>query len=132
MISITYLNFPFAKVKDKTSFFKENVKEVRQFNSIYQAAKLLLGVPAHRIDIEVAEGKRIYKLDFLYPEPNRSDIIGTLFYIPEERRLDIYDSSRGQTPLIQVVGRHIVYKGFSIFMERLGLDTIFKPLINLI
>jgi hypothetical protein len=131
MLPINYNGLNFALVKDKANFLKETSKEVRVVGNLYYASKISLGVPADRVNLYAAEGSRIYKIEYLSPNPNK-ELIGYAIYIPSERRLDIYNAPDTRTPLLQVAGKKVMFKNYSQFLDRLGLDNLFKPLINLL
>ena len=131
MLPLVYVNCQFAKVASKTSFFKENLKESRQVKELYQTSKLLLGLSADRVEINVGQDQRFYRFDFMNQDASKS-IIGWMFYIPDQRRLDIYSSTDPNLPLIQAVGKKVVFKNYSIFLDRLGFDNLFKRLFSIL
>lgn len=126
MLIPIYNNYPFALVTDKVSFFKENTKEIRTLKALDQVSRVVLGIPSDRVTVFAAEGARIYKLVFLSTDPNKIPF-GQAYYIPEQKRIDIYD---GTTLLLQAVGKNIVWKGYSMFMDRLGIDKLMSRFLN--
>lgn len=126
MLPTIYDNFPFAIVTDKVSFFKENTKEIRTLKALDQVSRVVLGIPSDRILIFAAEGARMYKLVFQSPDPRKIPF-GQAYYIPGEKRIDIYD---GPSLILQAVGKNVVWKGYSMFMDRLGIDKLMIRFLN--
>ena len=135
MLPLTYTGLSYALVKDEIGFLKENRKDMISLRELYQAIKLLFNLPAHKVEIYVSEGQRIYRFDVLDTKPSKSNIVGRLYYLPEQRRLDIFDmsSSGGDlTPLVQVVGKKVMFKSYSMFLDMVELEKLFKPLIGIL
>ncbi len=126
MLAPVYNSFPFAVVVDKVSFLKENTKEIRIVKSLDQTARALFKIPSDRVMIYAAEGARIYKLVFLSPDPNKIPF-GQAYYLPQEKRIDLYD---GNNLIIQAIGKNIVWQGYSMFIDRLGIDKLMSRFLN--
>ena len=122
-----YLQFPFAAVTNTTEFFKSKLKEMGKVKSLYQTIRLIFGISSDRVKIYVAEGKRYYQFD-IHDQNIEKHLLGRIYYLPEERRLDIYDSGNLAIPLIQAVGKNIVFKNYSVFLDHLGFDKLFARL----
>lgn len=126
MLIPIYNNYPFAVVTDKVSFLKENTKEIRIVKALDQVARVVFRIPSDRVIIYAAEGARIYKLVFLSPDPDKIPF-GQAYYIPQEKRIDIYD---GGNLLLQSIGKNIMYKGYSMFMDRLEIDKLMSRFLS--
>ena len=111
MLPLVYNGVNFAIVQDRADFLKETSKEVRIVGNLFYAAKISLGVPVDRINIYVAEGSRMYKLEFLSPNPTK-ELIGQAIFIPGDRRLDIFNAPDMQVPLMQVVAKKVLFKNY--------------------
>ena len=118
-------------VKDKQSFFKERLKEMRQIKELHQSSQLLLGLPADRVVIYVGEGYPVYRFDFHNLDVEKT-LLGRMYFIPQEHRLDIYSSDQPNVPMLQATGKKVVFKNYSAFLDRLGLDTLFRRFLNII
>lgn len=126
MLIPIYNNYPFAVVTDKVSFLKENTKEIRIVKALDQVARVVFRIPSDRVIIYAAEGARIYKLVFLSPDPDKIPF-GQAYYIPQEKRIDIYD---GGNLLLQSIGKNIMYKGYSMFMDRLEINKLMSRFLS--
>ncbi len=130
---LVYVNFEFAEIKNLGDFLKTNgAKESAKVKSLYENLKNILNLPESRVRINIAQGERIYRLDIL-GSTVRKEIVGQLFYIPEQKRLDIFDSIMSPTiPFIQFIGKKIMYMNYSPFLGLFGVEQLFKKLTNII
>lgn len=130
MLPINYNMYPFALVQDLGDFFKTNLPEMTKVKGILEACKLMLNLPPKKISLEVAEGQRFYKYTFF--SPGIHDIpLGWIVYVPQNRQLDVWLPDM-PAPLAQWKGKKIEFKNYPILYDRLGFDSLFDRVINLI
>lgn len=130
MLSLNYNNLQYSVVVKNTDLFKEKLPEIPKIKSIVDALRLLFNIPQDRIKIQVAEGERIYKIILQMSNVHKS-IIGWFVYIPEQRRLDLYDASNPEIPYIQWSNRKTVFKNYSVLLDLLKLDKLLNKVVIL-
>jgi hypothetical protein len=123
MLPLVYNAAQYGIVQKPNDLFRElgTSSESIKVKQLYDAAKLIFGVSS--IQIEIAQGESIYKysvLDGTY----QKNIIGYFFYMPKTRRLDIWVSGE-LMPLIQFKGKSVVFKNYSAFLDKIGLEKLF-------
>lgn len=130
MENTSYVILNFSEVIDTADFFRTSgLKEIPKIRSIIDSAKMLFKVPGNAIKIYVAEGKRIYKIVF-YKSTLDKVPFAWLVYLPESRRMDLYDSTNPTVPLIQWKNKRPVFKNFTGLLDIIGVDTMFSRLIT--
>lgn len=131
MLSINYNNLVFSVVKNKGDFFKNtSLPEVGKIRSMVESIKLLFNLPPDRIGIFVAEGQRVYKITMQTPDIHRA-VLGHFTYLPLEGRIDLYTSDNLMIPFIQWKNKKPVFKSYSAFLDRVGLDKMFDKVVKL-
>lgn len=130
MLNLNYNNLIFSIVKDKGDFFKTNLPEIGKIRSMVESIKLLLNIPPNRIDIYVAEGKRVYKIVMKSPDIHKT-ILGNFSYLPLDDRIDLYTSENLMIPFIQWKNKKPIFKSYSMFLDRVGVDKLFDRVIKL-
>jgi hypothetical protein len=88
-------------------------------------AKLLLTIPEDRIVLEVAQGERFYRINFQSNDVNKT-VFGYLVYLPEMKRVDIYDQSG---LLLQYQNKKIVFENCSYLLSRAKVSELFKSIV---
>lgn len=126
MLSTDYFNYPYAEVNKGIDtllavqgFLNAGVSKAKQ---ILISLKQLYGANSTRLF--VAEGKDIYKISIL----QNGFEIGNVYYMPGERRLDIWDSYNSGGPLFQFRGKNAVYSGCSPLMAGAGAEKLWQKL----
>jgi len=115
----------FSTVVDKPDFYKSKFQEVKHIKSMIDKAKLLLTIPEDRILLEVAQGERIYKINFQSNDVNKS-VFGYLIYIPEMKRIDIYDQTG---LLLQYQNKKVIFENCSYLLSRAKVSDLFKSIV---
>lgn len=128
MLRLSYQGLPFAEVKNVTGFFKDEThKNALKVKSIYDNIKILFGL--NTLTMLIAEGVDVYKY-VIRSQDHRKTPLGEIIYIPDERRLDIWDG--GMYPLVQFKGKVIAHKGYTALLDMAKLDRLFEKLTNLL
>lgn len=130
MLNIMYQNLNYSIVKDRADFFKSPLAEMPYVRSLFDSIKILFGINDNKITLEVStDNSRVYKYSIFNPTINNM-IIGCIFYLPLQKRLDIYTLDNFKLPLIQYRDKKIVYKNYNIFFDRVGFSKLFDKLLN--
>ena len=127
-ISFEYLIYGYLLVSDKQDFFRSTNPEISKLRTILSSCSNLFKVPQSNISIEVSNnevGNRVYKLNV---NNRRDGLICTLYYIPGQGRIDIFDQDLS-SPLIAWKNRRCVWKNYSKLLMVLNFDKLFQPLI---
>lgn len=131
MLSLNYNYLTYAGVSrfaDLISGISPKEEGVK-VNSLYTTVKSMFGVS--NIILNVAQERNVYKFNIM-DQATKKYLIGYIVYIPDERRIDIWDSSNPGMPLIQFQGKKIVHQGYSELMQCIKLDTLFVRLLNIL
>lgn len=131
MLDINYNNLTYALVVDKADFYKKNLPEIRKIKSIEDSIKLMLNIPGNRVNIFVSQEQRVYKIAMLTPDIHKA-VMGHFVYLPLQKRIDLYTSENLLIPLIQWKEKKVIFKNYSILMDRLGFDKLFSRVINIL
>jgi len=132
MLPIQYQQLAFSVVQDLSNFYKSsNLPEVLKLKSVSDGIKLLFGLPQSSLLTEVAEEARVYKITLLTPDVHKNPF-GYFVYMPEQKRIDIYQMETPYIPLMQWKGKKLLFKGYSMFLDKAGIDKLFEKLINVI
>ena len=131
MLPVNYNMYPFALVEDLGDFFRTNLPEMPKVKGILEASKLMLDLPPKKIQLQVAEGARCYKYIFLTPGIHNIPL-GWIVYVPQNRQLDVYLSDSPNFPIIQWKGKKVEFKNYPSLYDRLGFDTLFDKVVNII
>lgn len=130
MLNIMYQNLNYSIVKDRADFFKSPLAEMIYVRSLFDSIKILFGINDNKITLGVStDNSRVYKYSIFNPTVNNM-IIGCIFYLPLQKRLDIYTLDNFKLPLIQYRDKKIVYKNYNIFFDRVGFSKLFDKLLN--
>ena len=131
MLPIGYQSFSFAQVTNLANFYKGGQPEMPKLKLIVENIKLLFKLPGTCVLVEVAEGKRVYRIRMILPGVHKTPL-GYFVYIPGERRLDAYSAENPGSPLIQWKQKRVVYSGCPSLLERVGVSSLFNNLINVL
>lgn len=128
-LQTNYLDFGYSVVSDIQDFYKTGLTEIPSIRSLISGCSRLFRIPQRNISLAISrnEGKdKIYRLGL---EDSEKGIIGIVYYIPKEKRLDIYDMDP-RIPLMVWKNKKCVWKNCSDLLERLNLEKLFQPLIS--
>lgn len=131
LLDITYNKLQFAEIKDPVNFFKTGAPGVMiPLRTLYNNTKLLWNLGSDQVLLSVAQGQNIYRITLL--SKNKRTVFGSLIYIPELKRLDLYTSESPTVPLIQWKGQKVMYKTYPYLLDSLGLDKMFSRIIAIL
>ena len=122
-LKINLTNIPItSRIKYLTNPNLVNVKQM------YELIKTTLQVTDKNIILEVSEKDSVYK----FVIGSKVSPVGTFFYMPGLLRLDIYSPENLLSPFIQLKNKKVVGKGYSLFLDKLGIDKLFNRFMGLL
>ena len=130
MLPLNYLYNNFAIVENLADFYKNKLPEMPRVKAIVENTKLLFKLPQNCLSVQVAEGQRVYKIVMLENNVQKYPF-GYFVYIPQQKRFDVF-KIEDQLPLLQWKNKKLVYSGCSGLLDRAGVDTLFKKIINVL
>lgn len=128
-LNFDYITLGYSQITDIQDFYKTKLPEIPNIRSLIGGCSRLFKIPQRNISLAISrnEGKdKIYRLGL---ENSGKEVIGIIYYIPSERRLDIYDTDP-RIPLVVWKNKRCVWKNYSELLGKLGLEKLFQPLIS--
>lgn len=126
-LSFDYLSYGYMVVSNKQDFFKTNLVEISKLKVLLNSCSTLFKIPQKDISIAISKtDSKVYRLGI---EDKKLGIIGLLYYIPEERRLDVYDSDP-RVPLFSWKNKKCIWKNCSNLLGKLNIEKLFQSLIS--
>ena len=129
MLSLNYLEIPYAEIKDINSFYRELLPEIPKIRSFVNTLRLVFSLPLSCIQLFVGQGERFYRIVM---RDSKKNIFGWFYILPLENRVDLYDSSSSDIPIIQWKNRKAVTKNYNQTFINIGIEKSFSRLINTI
>lgn len=124
-----YDSYKFSIVTNFNDFFKSSLPEMRSIRSIHNNIKILLNLPTDRVQIYVAEGKRIYKFIMITPDVSKT-ILGWIYYTPLEKKIDLFLPETPSIPFMQWKEKKLTFKNYTGLLDRVGIDKLFNKIVN--
>lgn len=125
--NLDYLNYGYMVVSDKQDFFKTNLVEITKLKVLLNSCSTLFKIPQKDISVAVSKtDDKVYRIGI---EDRKLGVIGLLYYIPKERRLDLYDSDP-RVPLMSWKNKKCIWKNYSNLLGKLNIDKLFQSLIS--
>lgn len=129
MINNDYLQSQVSPIKDRNDFFKSGIKGATTLRNLCSVCRRIFIVPDTSIKLSVIGDSGIYRID-IYDGSIRKTLIGRIYYIPNKRRLDIYDSDTS-IPLVAWKSKKCIWKNYSELLQKVNLENLFLPLVSL-
>lgn len=130
MLSTRYNYSNFALILDVADFYRGSLKEISKVRSIVDSVKMLFHIPGNAIKLYVAEGERIYKVEF-YSSSLDKFPLGWIVYLPLEDRLDLYDSTISTAmPYVQWKNKKPVFKNFAGLLDVVHVERLFDSIVK--
>lgn len=129
-LNYDYLTYGFMEISDLQDFYKTNLPEIPKLRTLIGGCSRLFKVHSRNISVAISKtenSNKVYRLG-IYSQ-DKTTVLGLIYYIPEEGRIDVYDSNP-RIPLVCWKNKRCVWKNFSELLQRLGLEKIFQPLIT--
>jgi hypothetical protein len=129
MISLRYLGLPTQPVKDKNDFFKSGVTGVSAVRGLCSTARRLFVVPDSCIFLSVVGDGDGFMIEVVTADVNKR-LLGKIYYLPGEKRLDVYDAADTGIPLVAWQNKKVAYRNFSELLQKVNMENLFLPLLN--
>ena len=129
MLSLDYLKLSFADISDLNSFYRERLPEIPKIKSFINTLRLMYSLPPSRIQVQVGEGSRVYKIIM---KDNKKNIFGWFVLIPLETRVDLFDYSSPEVPIIQWKNKKAITKNYNQVLINAKIEKVFDRIIGLI
>lgn len=129
MLPINYGLLVYAEVNKPAELFRDmgNNTESGKVRSLFDSAKSVFGITS--VNFYISKESGVYKFVILSGPVRNRQIVGELYYIPKDRRLDIWTA--GDTvPILQFKGKGVVFRNYSEFYEKLGFVKLFERLTS--
>ena len=121
-IGFSYLSLPQKYVENKEDFFRSGIAEVSKVRNLMTTCQRLFIANSKTTDLYLL-GNDVYKI-LVY---DHKQLIATLYYLPKEYRLDLFDES--DKPMFVWVSKKCVYKSIPEFLSRVKAESLFLPLL---
>lgn len=129
MLNLNYLTISFAEVPDMNSFYRERLPEIPKIRSFINTLRLMFSLPPSRIQLLVGQGSRVYKIIM---KDTKKNSFGWFILIPTENRVDLFDYSNPEIPIIQWKNKKAVTKNYDQVLINAGIEKVFDRIIGLI
>ena len=129
MLDLNYLKTSFADITDLNSFYRERLLEVPKIRSFINTLRLMYSLPPSRIRLQVGQGSRVYKVIMM---DNKKSVFGWFILMPLENRVDLFDYSNPEIPVIQWKNKKAVTKNYDKVLINAGIEKVFDRIIGLI
>lgn len=126
-INYWYFGLPEKIVEDKEDFYKSGIPEATKIRNIITTAQRLFVTSSRNIQLFIIEGG-CYKIR-VYGSGTGKSLISTLYYIPKEYRIDMYDGTSMESPLFVWSQKQCVVKNVGTVLSALKVDTLLMPLV---
>lgn len=130
MIRFNYIGLPERYVEDKNDFYKSGLKGTNKLRNLCTVCQRVFMVTEKNLELFLLGDGVGYKLR-LYANDQHKGMIGEVVYIPDEYRLDVYDSG-SSSPLFVWKSKRCVLKNIPVLLDRLKFETLLLPLVSVI
>jgi hypothetical protein len=120
-LDFNYFQGSTKDIPDKEDLFKSGIPEASKLRSMIYTLQRLFKTQVKDIKLSLID-------DYCF----RVDVGNktTLFYIPGEQRLDLYDFGNLQTPLLVWFRKQVVINNLGPTLESLNVSSLFLPIIS--
>lgn len=119
-------------VFDREDFFRSGLPEMSSLKSLVNVASRIFKIPTSNIILGVLDDiPRVYCLTLLETSVQKLPF-GKIFYLPLQKRLEVYDMENTAVPLHVWVKKKIQYSRTSLLEQKVDSHKGFEPLVNTI
>lgn len=129
MLSLNYLKLSFADIQDLNSFYRERLPEIPKLRSFINTLRLMFSLPPTRIQLQVGQGARVYKVMM---KDTKKRVFGWFVLMPLESRIDLFDYTNPEVPVIQWKNKKAVTKNYDEVLINAGIEKVFDRIIGLV
>ncbi len=125
-ITYNYLGLEEKLVQDKNNFFSSGIPSISKLRNLVGTAQRIFITSSRNVRLYIlGDGDSYYKIELL---KSNKELITTLYYIPGETRLDVYDSD-SSSPLFVWIRKQCMIKNIGSTLSALGIEKQLLPLI---
>ena len=117
-------------VLDKEDFFRSGLPEMHSLKSLISVSSRLFKIPTTNIILSVLDdAPRVYCLTLLDTSVKKLPF-GKIYYLPLQKKLEVYDMENPSVPLHVWVKKKIQFSRTSALQQRTETHKSFEPLVN--
>lgn len=117
-------------VFDREDFFRSGLPEMHSLKSLINVASRLFKIPTTNIILSVVDDiPRVYCLTLLENSVQKLPF-GKIYYLPLQKRLEVYDMENPSVPLHVWIKKKIQYSRTSMLQQKTETHKSFDPLVN--
>ena len=117
-------------VFDREDFFRSGLPEMHSLKSLINVASRLFKIPTTNIILSVVDDiPRVYCLTLLENSVQKLPF-GKIYYLPLQKRLEVYDMENPSVPLHVWIKKKIQYSRTSLLQQKTETHKSFDPLVN--
>lgn len=117
-------------VFDRNDFFRSGLPEMHSLKSLINVASRLFKIPSTNIILSVLDDvPRVYCLTLLESSVQKLPF-GKIFYLPLQKRLEVYDMENPNIPLHVWIKKKIEYSRTSLLQQKTETHKSFDALVN--
>ena len=117
-------------MSDKNSLYKSGAKKVDKVRSLINISKQLFIASDNNIKLSIlGEDKNIYKITII--DELKKRLIVTLYYIPNDNRLDLWDPNEDK-PIFVWKNKICILKNISEYLKKVNVEKLFSQLISIL
>ena len=121
-----------TSIVDKEDFFRSGLPEMTSLKSLMTVASRVFKIPTTGIVLGVLDDMpRVYCIS-LFESASLKVSLGKIFYLPVQKRLEIYDLENSSVPLYMWIKKKIQFSRTSTLEQRVESHKIFNALVNAI
>lgn len=129
-LDFSHAMMPNTTVFDKEDFFRSGLPEMHSLKSLINVSSRLFKIPTTNIILSVVdEIPRVYCLTLLETSVQKLPF-GKIYYLPLQKRLEVYDMENPNTPLHVWVKKKIQFSRTSMLQQKTETHKSFDPLVN--
>lgn len=128
-LNFNYLSFPRKLIEDKKDFYNSGIQESSKIRNLCNICQRIFVTNSKNISLYLVGEKDIYQIDVFN---NKKKLIATIYYLPKQMRLDLYDGENDSMPLFCWKSKQCIYKNISILLETIKVENILSPLLSIL
>lgn len=131
-LDFSHAMMPNTTVSDKEDFFRSGLPEMHSLKSLINVSSRLFKIPTTNIILSVVdEIPRVYCLTLLGASVQKLPF-GKIYYLPLQKKLEVYDMENPNIPLHVWVKKKIQFSRTSMLQQKAETHKSFDSLVNTI
>ncbi len=129
-LNFSHSQMTLTVVEDKTDFFKSGLPEMYSLKLLINVSSRIFRIPTVNIILSVVEDlTRVYCLTLLDATVQKLPI-GKIYYLPLEKRLELYDTGNDKIPLYVWIKKKMKFSRTTLIEQRAETHKVFDALVN--